>query len=159
LRRPSVLPAIVSEPRPARVSTTLLSTRPRHFRAATLSRSPAIFFAMVSAMRPIDCSLFLIPASPFSASRRELFPWRARAASRLLDALSKARWRSLVLWNARAVFAVPNRLDLFPDKLAGLRGRRFALAFVATRPFDGILLRHNGGVSCSARLLDLKIDA
>src|SRR6185436_14449317 len=44
----------------------------------------------------------------------------------------------------RAVLAFADVLDLLAHELAGLRGRRLALALVLSRPADGFFLRHGG---------------
>jgi hypothetical protein len=53
------------------------------------------------------------------------------------------------------VFAFPNVLHFFAHKLARLRGRRFAFAFIFVRPFDCFFFWHTKVASPLAAGLDV----
>jgi hypothetical protein len=61
-----------------------------------------------------------------------------------------------LLWRSGAVFAFPNVLHFFANKLACLSGRRLAFAFVLARAFNCFFFWHNKMVSPLTTCLDVK---
>ena len=54
------------------------------------------------------------------------------------------------------MFTLPNVLHLFTNEFASLGGRRFAFAFVLTRPFNCLFIWHSNLVSPGIACLDVK---
>ena len=54
------------------------------------------------------------------------------------------------------MFTLPNVLNLFTHEFASLGGRRFAFAFVFTRPFNCLFIWHSNLVSPGIACLDVK---
>src|SRR5579872_6539755 len=113
--------------RASRLALQHARDRARHARAAT--RLPLALPDLIS-----------IPGA-FARARLRLALLRRPKRHACAARLRKAD-RDRLLRRARAMLALANLVDLFPDELACLRARRLPFSPVASRFLDGFFLRH-----------------